>query len=334
MTKKIYKVGGLFSGVGGIESGFSLKDKFEIKWASDLDKYSARTYRKNYSHSFIEKDINNLKGSELEEVDVLVGGFPCQAFSVAGYQKGFEDERGEVFFQIIRIINELPSKPKVLLLENVKNIFTHDKKNTFMVIQDALEKTGYCVFSKILNTCEYTSIPQNRERTFIVCFLEDKDAFIDPSKPMSTKFKFAFPPTKLNKTRPIKDFLEKDEVDEKYYYRQDKYNYKELVKSITKKDTFYQWRRVYVRENKSGVCPTLTANMGTGGHNVPLIKDDYGIRKLTPRECFNLQGFPNDFKFPDDVPNSQLYKQAGNSVTVEMIKKVAEVIYESLSNSD
>ena len=334
MKKKIYKVGGLFSGVGGIESGFTLKDKFEIKWASDLDKYSARTYRENYNHTFLEKDINNLKGSELDEVDVLVGGFPCQAFSVAGYQKGFEDERGEVFFQIIRIINELPNKPRVLLLENVKNIFTHDKKNTFRVIQDALEKTGYCVFSKILNTCEFTKIPQNRERTFIVCFLEDKDAFLDPSKPMSTKFKFSFPPKKLNKTSPISEFLESGEVDEKYYYRQDKYNYKELAKSITKKDTFYQWRRVYVRENKSGVCPTLTANMGTGGHNVPLIRDDYGIRKLTPRECFNLQGFPKNFKFPNNVPNSQLYKQAGNSVTIAMIKKVAELIYDALSNSD
>ncbi|MDC3271888.1 DNA (cytosine-5-)-methyltransferase [Hyphomicrobiales bacterium] len=333
MAKKIYKVGGLFSGIGGIESGFSLKGKFDILWASDLDKYSARTYRKNYKHKFIEKDINELKGNELEEVDVLVGGFPCQAFSLAGYQKGFEDKRGEVFFQIIRIINELPSKPKVLLLENVKNLYTHDNKNTFRIIQDALEKIGYCVFSKILNTSQYTSIPHNRERTFIVCFLEGKDAFLDPSKPMSKEFQSLFPPKILNKTKHISAFLEKEEVDQRYYYRQDKYNYKELVKAITKQDTVYQWRRVYVRENKSGVCPTLTANMGTGGHNVPLIRDDYGIRKLTPRECFNLQGFPENFEFPEDVPNSQLYKQAGNSVTVEMIKKIAEIIYKVLSNS-
>ena len=98
-------------------------------------------------------------------------------------------------------------------------------------------------------------------------------------------------------------------------------NYNDLIGSITKKNTFYQWRRVYVRENKSGVCPTLTANMGTGGHNVPLIKDDYGIRKITPRECFNLQGFPRNFKLPRDVPNTQLYKQAGNSVTVDIFRK-------------
>ena len=330
-----FKVGALFSGVGGIELGLTSTKKFEISWANELDKYCARTYRENFNHTFLEKDINNLNGKELNEVDILVGGFPCQAFSVAGYQKGFEDKRGDVFFQIIRLINELPNKPKVLLLENVKNIYTHDKKKTFRIIQDSLEQTGYCVFSKIMNTYEYTNIPQNRERTFIICFLEGKHAFMDPSKPMSTYFQKIFPPKKrTSKLKDISYFLERNEVEEKYYYRQDKYNYKELSASIKKKETFYQWRRVYVRENKSGVCPTLTANMGTGGHNVPLIRDNYGIRKLTPRECFNLQGFPKNFKFPNDVPNSQLYKQAGNSVTIAMIKKVAELIYDALSNSD
>ena len=131
------------------------------------------------------------------------------------------------------------------------------------------------VFFQNFKYLEYTKITQNRERTFIVCFLEDKDAFLDPSKPMSTKFKFSFPPKKLNKTSPISEFLESGEVDEKYYYRQDKYNYKELAKSITKKDTFYQWRRIYVRENK-GVCPTLTANKGTGVIMYHLLKTIMG----------------------------------------------------------
>ena len=327
-----FKVGALFSGVGGIELGLTSTKKFEISWANELDKYCARTYRENFNHTFLEEDINNLNGKELNEVDILVGGFPCQAFSVAGYQKGFEDKRGDVFFQIIRLINELPNKPKVLLLENVKNIYTHDKKKTFRIIQDSLEQTGYCVFSKIMNTYEYTNIPQNRERTFIICFLEGKHAFMDPSKPMSTYFQKIFPPKKrTSKLKDISYFLERNEVEEKYYYRQDKYNYKELSASIKKKETFYQWRRVYVRENKNGVCPTLTANMGTGGHNVPLIRDNDGIRKLTPRECFNLQGFPKTFKFPKEMPNTQLYKQAGNSVTVDIIKKHAEIIHKVLS---
>ncbi len=108
--------------------------------------------------------------------------------------------------------------------------------------------------------------------------------------------------------------------------------YEDLLEVINKRDTIYQRRRIYVRENKSGVCPTLTANMGTGGHNVPLILVDDGIRKLTPRECFNLQGFPKNYKFPEDVPNSQLYKQSGNSVTVALIEKIGKGIRQTLEN--
>ena len=124
--------------------------------------------------------------------------------------------------------------------------------------------------------------------------------------------------------------FEKGEVDERYYYKQDAYMYKELKKSIVSKNTVYQWRRVYVRENKSGECPTLTANMGTGGHNVPLIKDNLGIRKLTPRECLNFQSFPKNFNFPYDMPISQRYKQVGNAVTVALISKIAKIIKNSI----
>lgn len=131
MTQNIYKVGGLFSGVGGIELGFSLKNKFEIKWASDIDKHSAKTYRANYNHRFIEKDINNLKGSELEDVDVLVGGFPCQAFSVAGYQKGFEDERGEVFFKLFALLMNFKINQKFCYWKTLK-IFLHMTKKILL----------------------------------------------------------------------------------------------------------------------------------------------------------------------------------------------------------
>ena len=122
--------------------------------------------------------------------------------------------------------------------------------------------------------------------------------------------------------------FDKGDIDERYYYKQNAYMYKSLKKSIVSKNTVYQWRRVYVRENKSGECPTLTANMGTGGHNVPLIKDDLGIRKLTPRECLNFQGFPKSFKFPDDMPISQRY--AGNAVTVNLIEKIAKILKKSI----
>ena len=110
-------------------------------------------------------------------------------------------------------------------------------------------------------------------------------------------------------------------------------DYQTIKEDVNKKNTLYQYRRVYVRENQSNECPTLTANMGTGGHNVPLLKDDLGIRKLTPRECFNFQGFPKSFKFPKDMANTQLYKQAGNAVTVKLIEKLAKNIKIVLDNN-
>ena len=323
--KKQYTVGGLFSGVGGIELGFQ-KAGFKINWSNEIDKHCAITYRNNFDHTLFEEGIESIKGINLKPVDVLCGGFPCQAFSVAGYRKGFDDERGNLFFEIIRLIKELKVKPKVLFLENVKNLKTHDKGNTFKVICQEIYKLGYSIFSDVLNTCEYTKIPQNRERTFLICFKDEKDWDFNPkNNKYSGDFSELFPPSKNNKIDHISMYLEKN-VDDKYYYRQDKYMYEELRKTIKSKDTLYQWRRVYVRENKSNMCPTLTANMGTGGHNVPLLKDELGIRKLTPRECFNFQGFPKNFVLSKDLPNTQLYKQSGNAVTVPLITKLAKNI--------
>jgi DNA (cytosine-5)-methyltransferase 1 len=326
---KKYTIGGLFSGVGGIEQGFINKG-FDVSWSNDIDEPSSKTFKLNFHHKHILQDIHLLKGKNLEPVDVLVGGFPCQAFSIAGYRKGFQDQRGNLFFEIARLIDELKFKPKALLLENVKNFYTHDNGNTYKVVRRTLEELGYSVFTDILNTSVITRIPQNRERTFIICFLEGKDALLDPKNKMSNKFNKIFPPNKINNPKHISNFLEKKKVDDKFYYGKEKYMYEELLKSIKSKDTVYQWRRHYVRENKKDVCPTLTANMGTGGHNVPLIMDQWGFRKLTPRECFNLQGFPKSYKLPNDIANSQLYKQAGNSVTVTLIEILAEQIKECL----
>ena len=200
-------VGGLFSGVGGIELGF-IENGFDVLWSNDIDINSSHTFNENFSHKHILRDIHELNGNELEPIDVLVGGFPCQAFSVAGYRKGFGDDRGNLFFEIARLITELPKKPKALLLENVKNFYTHDKGNTFRVVKETLEELGYCVFSKVLNTSVYTNIPQNRERTFIICFLEGKDALVENEKSMSFAFDKIFPPKPLNKPLHIKKFLE------------------------------------------------------------------------------------------------------------------------------
>ena len=142
---------------------------------------------------------------------------------------------------------------------------------------------------------------------------------------MSYKFAKLFPPKMVEKNKSIREFLEKKEVSENFYYRQDKYMYPELRKTMKSPDTLYQWRRQYVRENKNNVCPTLTANMGGRGHNVPLLKDSKGIRKLTPRECFNLQGYPSTYKLPPrgEISDAALYKLAGNAVSVPVVELIA-----------
>jgi len=308
------KVGGLFAGIGGIELGFK-KAGFDIEWANEIDKNACITYRLNHKHKLFEKDLNDLETSEVTPIDILTGGFPCQAFSIAGYQKGFRDDRGNVFFQILRFIDDL--EPKIVFLENVKNLVGHDKGKTFKRITDELEERGYYLKHKVLNSCEYGDIPQNRERIYIVAF-KDKDA----------ADRFEFPkPKKLSKK--VTDFFE-DEVDEKFYYNKSRY-YKQLKEEMKNRDTLYQWRRVYVRENKSKLCPTLTANMGTGGHNVPLIVDKKDIRKLTPRECARFQGYDDDFLFPEKMSNASLYKQIGNSVTVPVIEAIAKEIKKAIN---
>jgi len=316
----MYKVAGLFGGVGGIELGFK-QAGFDVVFANEIDAKAAITYKENHDHPLLVDDIHNVKGEQLPSIDILVGGFPCQAFSIAGYRKGFEDDRGNLFFEILRLA--LEKNPRVLLLENVKNLVGHDQGNTFRVINEALEANGYHVDHKVLNGSEYGNVPQNRERIYIVAF-----------KNISDLEKFSFPQP-ISLTKRLSDVIDfENKVDDIFYYTPEKCKfYDQLVPEITSKNTIYQWRRKYVRENKSGVVPTLTANMGTGGHNVPLIYTDFGIRKLTPKECFNVQGFPDDFKLPE-LANSHLYKQAGNSVVVPVIKRIAENIRIALEQSD
>lgn len=258
-------------------------------------------------------DITKTDPETIPNHDILCAWFPCQAFSIAWYRKGFEDARWNVFFDLCRIIKH--KRPAVIFLENVKNLKSHDNGKTFSVIEDCLwvwlNWLGYYVKAKVLNSCEYGWIPQNRERVYIVWF-RDKEAY--------DKFEF---PDPIKSKLEIKDMLDK-KVDSSFYYDKSPLLPK-LTKDITKKHTAYQWRRQYVRENKSWVFPTLTANMWTGWHNVPLILDDNWIRKLTPRECFRIQGFPENFILPD-IAKSHLYKQAWNAVTVTTVQRVAENI--------
>lgn len=315
------RVASFFAGVGGIDIGFE-KAGFKTIWANEFDKNAAITYKMNFDNTLIVKDIRDVKADEIPDFDIMVAGFPCQAFSVAGHRKGFDDHRGNLFFELERIF--LIKKPQVIFLENVKNLVGHDNGNTFRVILKQLKEAGYHVKKDVLNACEYGNLPQNRERIYIVAFLNE-EAY--------KEFDF---PEPIELTQKLKDCIDYVGTKEKrYYYTPDSCGFYEQLKDVVvNPETTYQWRRVYVRENKSNVCPTLTANMGTGGHNVPIICSETGIRKLTPRECFNIMGYDQKFKLPDSMANTHLYKQAGNSVVVPVIERIAVELKGALERAE
>ena len=300
----------LFAGTGAFTLAFQSTNAVNVVFANDMLAHSKASYDENFNHTITLKDLNNVNIEDIPPHDILTGGFPCQPFSIAGLQEGFKDERSNVFWKILSIIDR--HQPKCVILENVKNLISHDEHKTFNTIKSNLEKRGYNICYKILNTAVITGIPQHRERIYIVC-IKSKNVF--------DKFTLDFP--KIEK-RKISEFFEND-IPEKYYYTDKSSTWNIIKESVVKKDTIYQYRRVYVRENKSSECPTLTANMGGGGHNVPLILDAKGIRKLTPRECFNLQGFPLSYKLPN-LSDTNLYKLVGNAVSVPVVNLIANRI--------
>jgi DNA (cytosine-5)-methyltransferase 1 len=309
----------LFAGIGGLRLGFE-KAGFNTVFSNDSDKRCKATYDLNFNSSkLVVEDIRYLEVEKLPEFDFLLAGFPCQAFSIAGNREGFNDKkgRGNLFFEIVRFLQK--RKPEGFLLENVKNLKAHDNGKTYKIIIDTLHNLGYKTKDAVLNSMEFGNVPQNRERIYIAGFKNQEvwDAFQFPnSLPLAIK---------------VEDLLEED-VPEKYFYNE-KPLFEKIKSRIVDSGKVYQWRRKYVRENKSGVCPTLTANMGMGGHNVPIVKVDGGIRKLTPMECARIQGFPMNFKLPSWIPDSALYKQIGNSVTVTVVEAIAKKIAAALASA-
>ncbi len=279
----MYKICSLFAGVGGIDLGFLETKKCEIAYANEFDKYAVETYEKNFNTKVDCRDIHDVKLNEIPEFDIMVGGFPCTSFSVAGYRKGFDDDRtGDLFFEMERIFKE--RKPRVIFLENVKNLVGHDRGNTFKTIIDRLEKAGYKdkIKCQVLNACEYGDIPQNRERIYIIAFRDKKDYD-----------KFQMPlPIPLDKS--IKDvFNFETKVDDKYYYTEGKYKgniYKLLTEEMDDENTVYQWRRKYVRKNQSNLVPTLTANMGEGRTQCTTNKNKVWYKKINTNRMFLCTG--------------------------------------------
>ncbi len=302
------KIGSLFAGIGGIDLGF-IQAGFEVAWANEIDQDACKTYRHNFPNTkLIEGDIRNLDAKALEKVDVLTAGFPCQSFSVCGNQKGFKDARGNLFFEIMRIADEL--QPPVIFLENVANLTEHDNGKTFNVIHNELASRDYFIRYLIADACDY-GIPQHRTRTYIVAF---------KSKEACDKFKF---PEKCKLEKRIFDIIDKTQkADDKYYLSVDSPEYKKLNAAMKDSEQIYRFSDYGIQSSKDRICFTLKANMGTWRERIPFIKDNYGIRKITPQECLALMGFSKEYSFPDIVLQKEQYKQCGNSVTVLLIENI------------
>ncbi len=310
------KVCSLFSGIGGIDLGF-IQAGFQIIWANEIDKDAAKTYKYNFGiDHLVEKDIRKVCTDEIPDFDVLVAGFPCQPFSVLGKQKGFNDPRGQLFFEITRIVQA--KQPKVVFLENVANLLEHDDGKTFLAVYNALVPYGYTLKYRVIDAIDYGNIPQHRTRIFIV-------AFLDPE--MCDRFTF---PEPIKRTKKLNDFLYRNHPHDPMYYLDEHSISKDLLaKFATDKLALCQYRGSSKGYSMHRVCPTLVASMGDFLERVPVIQDDYGIRRITPYECLALQGFPVDFRFPN-ISMASAYKQCGNSVVVPVIRRIAENIRQAI----
>ncbi|WJP97273.1 DNA cytosine methyltransferase [Macrococcus bovicus] len=305
----------LFSGIGGLDLGF-IESGYKLIWANEMDKHAVQAYKANIDKNIIEGDILDLY-KEIPENDVLLAGFPCQPFSMMGKQKGFEDERGTLFFTIQKIIELHQNKPKVIVLENVKNLLTHQKGQTFAKMKEILETLGYEVHSEVLDTKDY-GLPQTRRRVFVVCFLK---SFLEGS---STKFTFPEPkPLKLT----MYDLLD-EEVEKKYFLSE------KILPTILSNGSGNYYSK---SEIDLEIARPLTATMHkmhrasqdnyyTDNKNRSRFKDEINkpisnIRRITPNECRKLQGFPDKWKFV--VSDTQSYRQFGNAVSVNVSRALA-----------
>lgn len=295
----------LFAGIGGVRLGF--QDLFgECVFSSEWDKYAQITYEANFNHK-PAGDIMQIDEKDIPNFDILLAGFPCQPFSNAGLKKGFEDTRGTLFFHIARIINH--HKPKIVFLENVKGLKTHDKGQTYKVVENTLNELGYNIHTKILNAKDY-GVPQNRERIYIVGFRENID--------------FSFPKP-LNIKPKVGNILEND-VLEKYTISDKLWaGHQRRKEEHKQKGNGFGYSSFNAN---SSYTSTISARYYKDGSEILIEQEGKNPRKLTPREASRLQGFPDNFIIP--VSDNQAYKQFGNSVSVPVIKAIATEIKKSL----
>lgn len=308
MERKLNTFIDLFAGIGGFRyalNSFSLKCVF----SSEIDKYCVETYKNNFN-DIPYGDIRNIDGKDIMDHDVLCAGFPCQPFSISGKQLGFNDSRGTLFFEIIRIVKE--KKPKIIFLENVANLAKHNDNNTIKLMTDMLKEEGYDVFYDVLNACDY-GVAQNRKRVYFVCFRKDLNV---------NKFEF---PKKANKKVHVIDILDdKKYIENKLYIdkkivfnKEDKPVLQDKIVRIGTINKGGQGDRVY---STYGFGITLSAQGGGTASKTGAYLIDNKVRKLSINECRKMQGFPDEFK-PCQNTN-QAYKQFGNSVAVPVLKSI------------
>ena len=302
-------VGSMFSGIGGICLGFR-QTRAELVWANEIDRYACLTYRHNFGSNFlVEGDIRQIDLHKIPKFDVLTAGFPCQPFSVMGKQEGFADPRGTMYYEILRVIDVV--KPSVVLLENVKNLVEHDNGRTFLTIYNTLAERGYGAKYSVLGAHTHGNIPQYRDRIFLAAFLDYEKL---------EKFSF---PTEFALSKAINDFIDRNiPADKSFYYDETSKYYSNLNSRMIDNTAIYRIDDSGVAKRAWNICPTLKANMGTYHDRVPLVRDAFGIRKITPAECLALQGFPKEYGFPD-IPLREIYKQLGNTVCVPVVMRIA-----------
>lgn len=320
------RIGTLFSGIGSPEQAAKrvFKDDFELVFACEWDKYARESFKANYEieDNHFHKDINDMDGTQYQgKVDIIVGGSPCQGFSIAGLRSGVDGHRGQLIWQYFRIIKEI--MPKYFIYENVKGMISDKNGKTLNDFLAVFRSIGYSCHYEVLNTKDY-GVPQNRERIFIVGFLESNEYY---------RFQFA-PKVKLEKR--LKDILE-DDVDEKYYlshqFISGMLKHKERHKSKGNGFAFEPKEAKDIDKANCLSCGYGTRVTDTYIKELQLIqKENYKIRKLTPRECFRLQDFPDTFKFI--VSNTQLYKQAGNSISVNVIEMIFRQLQKAINGKD
>lgn len=332
-----YKFIDLFAGIGGIRLGFeqAFKKNSETVFVSEWDEYAQKTYKSNFENpKEIFGDITKIDEKEIPSFDICLAGFPCQAFSLAGQRKGFDDNykgicRGTLFLDVARICEF--HKPKVIFCENVKGLSIHDKGRTFKIIKSTFENLGYRVFSQILNSRDF-GVPQNRERIYIVCFRKDLQV---------EEFQF---PKPTDSTKVIRDIMEENPVSAKYYLS-DVY-IETLKRHKARHEALGHGFGYEIRDLDSVAGAIVCGGMGRERNlivdkrqknliPVTHIKGNVnteGIRKMTPREWARLQGFPDSFKLV--LADTHLYKQFGNSVSVPVIAAIAKEITKKLAESE